>query len=242
MNKAMYAAASGMSAEQQKLDLIAGNLSNADDVGFKSSVMEFAELANGRDALGSTAIGSHVLFTQGKLMQSGGPFDLAIDGNGFFVVHRRDGTTAYTRDGHFARAPDGSLRNDDGAQLAGVTIPKEAVNVSVDRAGKVFADTDSAKHVAIGHVKLAVFDAPEALRSLGGTIFEATRASGSPRVVVAGSHGSGAVAFGMLEKSNVSIMEAMMEILNAQRAFEANAKGAQAADEMQRIANNINRG
>ncbi|MGH7757484.1 MAG: flagellar basal body rod C-terminal domain-containing protein, partial [Vulcanimicrobiaceae bacterium] len=81
-----------------------------------------------------------------------------------------------------------------------------------------------------------------ALRSLGGTIFEATRASGSPRVVVAGSHGSGAVAFGMLEKSNVSIMEAMMEILNAQRAFEANAKGAQAADEMQRIANNINRG
>jgi flagellar basal-body rod protein FlgG len=241
MNKAMYAAASGMGAEQQKLDSIAGDLANADDVAFKGSVMEFAELTDGSQALGAVASGSHVLFTQGKLTQGGGPFDLAIDGNGFFVLHRRDGTTAYTRDGRFARAADGTMRNADGARLADVTIPKDAAGVSVDRSGTIYADTDKQKHAVIGHVKLATFAAPEALASLGGTVFEATTASGAPRIDAPGSRGSGNIAFGMLEKSNVSIMQAMMEILDAQRAFEANAKGAQAADEMQRIANNINR-
>ena len=133
------------------------------------------------------------------------------------------------------------MRNADGARLAGVTIPSDAVAVSVDRTGTIFADTEKAKHTQIGHVKIATFAAPEALASLGGTVFEATTASGAPRVGVPGSHGGGSIAFGMVERSNVSIMQSMMEILDAQRAFEANAKGAQAADEMQRIANNINR-
>lgn len=241
MNKAMYAAASGMAAEQAKLDVVAGNLANADAVGFKGSAMEFAELTDGSQALGATARGTYVQFGQGKLMKSGGPFDLAIDGAGFFAVRTPGGETAYTRDGRFSRGSDGALRNADGALLAGIVIPADAANVTVARDGTVFADTGGAAKHAIGHVHLAVFPAPEALRSLGGTTFAATRAAGTPHVTTPGTRGAGSVSFGMVERSNVSIMEEMMEILNAQRAFEANSKGVQAADEMQRIANNINR-
>jgi flagellar basal-body rod protein FlgG len=242
MNKAMYAAASGMAAEQAKLDLIAGNLSNADAVGFKASAIEFAELTDGTQTLGTTQRGTHVVFDQGKLMKSGGPFDLAIDGAGFFAVRRADGSTAYTRDGRFSRRSDGTLANADGCTLAGVKIPEDAVNLSVDAAGSVYADVAAGKHQPVGRIALALFAAPDELRSSGGTTFTATEASGRARSVKPGEHGAGTLAFGMLEKSNVSIMGEMMEILSAQRAFEANSKGVQAADEIQRIANNLNRG
>ncbi len=241
MNKAMYAAASGMAAEQAKLDVIAGNLSNSDAVGFKGSAMEFAELTDGKQTLGTTQRGTFVRFEQGKLAKSGGPFDLAIQGNGFFAIHRADGSTAYTRDGRFSRAHDGSLQNADGDTLRGVTLPKDATGLAVDANGRVTGDTSTEKKVTFGQIALATFAAPDALRSVGGTTFEATHASGDARSVTPGHDGAGTLAFGMLEKSNVSIMTEMMEILSAQRAFEANSKGVQAADEMQRIANNINR-
>lgn len=241
MNRAMIAAASGMSAEQAKLDVIAGNLANADEVGFKSSAMEFAEMTDGRNAIGSANAGTRVLFTQGKLEKTNGPFDLAIDGNGLFALKRSDGHTVFTRDGQFARAADGTLRAQSGAVLEGVKIPADAMAVSVDESGRVFGDTHGGKHELLGHVKVAMFEAPDALRSLGGTVFEATQASGPAHYVAPNTRGAGRMCFGMLEKSNVSIMEAMMEVLTAQRAFEANAKGVQAADEMLRIANNINR-
>jgi flagellar basal-body rod protein FlgG len=242
MNKAMYASASGMAAEQAKLDLIAANLSNADAVAFKASAMEFAELTDGSQALGTTERGTHVVFTQGKLMKSAGPFDLAIDGAGFLAVRSHDGSVEYTRDGRFSRRADGTLGNAGGCTLPGVMIPADAVNVSIDKNGAVFADVTAGKHQQIGRVAIVLFAAPEALRSLGGTAFAATPASGRARSVMPGEHGAGTLAFGMLEKSNVSIMTEMMEILSAQRAFEANSKGVQAADEIQRIANNINRG
>ena len=241
MNKAMYASASGMAAEQAKLDLIAGNLSNADAVAFKASAMEFAELTDGSQTLGTTERGTHVVFAQGKLMKSGGPFDLAIDGAGFLAVRSADGSIVYTRDGRFSRRGDGTLGNADGSSLPGVTIPADAVNVSVDKNGAVFADVTAGKHQTIGRISLVLFASPEGLRCLGGTSFVATPASGHARSVLPGEHGAGTLAFGMLERSNVSIMTEMMEILSAQRAFEANSKGVQAADEMQRIANNINR-
>jgi flagellar basal-body rod protein FlgG len=242
MNKAMYAAASGMAAEQAKLDLIAGNLSNADAVGFKSSAMEFAELTDGTQTLGTTQRGTQVVFAQGKLMKSGGPFDLAIDGAGFFAVKREDGSTAYTRDGRFSRRSGGSLGNADGCTLTGVKIPEDATNATVDASGTVYADVAAGKHQRLGRIAIALFASPEGMHSLGGTTFAATQASGHARSVMPGEQGAGKLAFGMLEKSNVSIMTEMMEVLSAQRAFEANSKGVQAADEMQRIANNINRG
>jgi flagellar basal-body rod protein FlgG len=236
----MYAAASGMSAQQTNLEIIADNLANADVAGFKGAAASFGDVnAGGTIGLGTAVLGRHPIFEQGKLMKSGGPFDLAIDGAGFFRVEK-NGATAYTRAGEFARAADGKLRNADGWALRGVRIPADALSATVARDGGVFVDTATIQHHAVGHIKLTAFRAPEQLHPLGGTIFAQTPGSGPPREFGPGE-GRSTIAFGMLEKSNVSIVESMMQILTAQRAYEANAKGVQAADEMLRIANNLHR-
>lgn len=241
MNRAMLAAASGMAAQQAQLEIVADNLANADVAGFKGAAMTFADVRAGAIGLGTTALGRHALFAQGKLIRSGGAFDLAIDGPGFFVVER-GGQRAYTRNGEFAREADGTLRNSAGWALSGVKIPADALSARVERNGRVVVDTSAQKGRTIAQLRLASFQAPEALRPLGATLFAASENSGRPRAFVPGSHGGGAIAFGMLERSNVSIIEAMMQILVAQRAYEANAKGVQAADEMLRITNNLHRG
>jgi flagellar basal-body rod protein FlgG len=235
----MEASASGMAAQQTNLEVIADNLANADVAGFKAMQARFTDVRSGGTlGLGTAAAGRHAVFTQGKLMHSGGPFDVAIDGAGFFRVER-DGRAAYTRNGEFTRASDGSLRTADGWRLRDVTIPAAALTVDVAPDGRVTMDTADRKNIALGRIRLATFAAPESLRSLGGTVFAATPDSGPEQRLVPGS--GVRVAFGMLEQSNVSVIESMMQILSAQRAYEANAKGVQAADEMQRIANNLHR-
>lgn len=238
----MYAAASGMAAQQTNLEVIADNLANADVAGFKQVAASFIDVnAGGTLGLGTASSGKHPIFSQGKLEHGGGPFDVAIDGDGFFRIERA-GTQAYTRNGEFSRAADGSLRNADGWALRDLRIPADARSVHVDKDGRVTIDGDSGPNRSIGRLRLATFAAPEALRPLGGTVFAVTYASGAEHRVDAGREGGPTIAFGMLERSNVSIVESMMQILTAQRAYEANAKGVQAADEMQRIANNLNRG
>ncbi len=240
MNRAMFAAASGMAAQQKNLDVIADNLANADVAGFKGAAAAFADVrAGGTVGLGTQVLGTHASFAQGKLMKSGGPFDVAIDGAGFFAV-KHGNTTAYTRNGEFSRAADGALRNAQGWQLEGVRIPSNAMRTEVAPDGRVFVDTDARKHVEIGRIHLASFASPEALRPLGATLFAATPQSGVAHRFTPGGHNP-PIAFGMLEHSNVSIVESMMQILQAQRAYEANSKGVQAADEMLRIANNLHR-
>ncbi len=128
MNRAMYAAASGMAAQQQNIDVIANNLANADVAGFKGAQLSFASLGE-RALLGTKATGVTHAFDQGKLMKTGGPFDVAIDGPGFFAVER-DGERGFTRAGSFSRAADGALRNADGWQLRGVRIPANAATVA----------------------------------------------------------------------------------------------------------------
>lgn len=240
MNKALYAAASGMAAQQQNLEIISENLSNADVAGFKGAAATFTDVAGPGGSLGTAEIGTHTVFTQDKLVRSGGPFDLAIDGPGFFVVTDDRGRHAYTRDGEFARAADGSLRNAQGWRLDGVRIPDDALSASVSENGMVTVTTAKGK-AACGGIRVAEFAAPEYLQSAGGTLFFATHASGKAHLLAPGFSGGPAVKFGMLEKSNVTIIEAMMQILAAQRAYEANAKGVQAADEMMRIADNLQR-
>jgi flagellar basal-body rod protein FlgG len=241
MNRAMFAAATGMAAQQSNLETIADNLANAELPGFKGSAETFAALTDGSNGLGTVATGKHLVFEQGQLMKAGGPFDVALDGQGFFSLKRPDGTFVYTRNGEFHRSADGAVRNADGYALVGVKIPSDALSVNVDPAGRVFVDTANAKHVAAGRIRPAVFMSPESLRPAGSTLFEATAASGPARYVDAGGPTTPKVAFGMLERSNVSVIGAMMEILAAQRAYEANAKGVQAADEMLRVADNIER-
>ena len=237
----MFAAASGMAAQQTQLEIVADNLANADVAGFKGAAATFADVRAGALGLGTTSVGKHAIFAQGKLVRSGGAFDVAIDGAGFFVVER-NGARGYTRNGEFAREADGTLRNSAGWALSGVRIPADALGVRVERDGRVVVDTPAAKARTIAHLRLAAFAAPEGLRPLGATLFAATEGSGRARLFAPGAHDGPSIAFGMLERSNVSIIEAMMQILGAQRAYEANAKGVQAADGMLRIANNLHRG
>jgi flagellar basal-body rod protein FlgG len=241
MTNAMFVSASGMAAQQINLDVISDNLANADVAGFKGSVAAFTDVrVPGSLGMGTAPAGTHLLFEQGKLMKSGGPFDVALDGPGFFVV-RRGSDVAYTRSGSFERAADGTLRNVEGWRLDGVRLPAEALKIDVGAGGAVSVDTANGKAIAAGRVAIASFAAPERLRPLGATLYAATRDAGRPVPVRAGEDGPTRVAFGMLESSNVSIIESMMAILDAQRAYEANSKGVQAADEMLRIVNNLHR-
>ncbi|MBV9333493.1 MAG: flagellar hook basal-body protein [Candidatus Eremiobacteraeota bacterium] len=243
MDRALFAAASGMSAQQRNLETIADNLANAGVVGFKGSVQRFAELtAPGRGGVGTLSLGARVFFKQGKLARSAGPFDLAIDGPGFFTVVDAHGRRYYTRDGQFARASDGTLRDARDMRLDGIRIPADALTATVLADGSVQASFAKGPAHAVGRIRLAEFAAPEALRSIDGALFGATRESGAARTVTPGSDDGPKLRFGMLEESNVTIIDAMMQILTAQRAYEANAKGVQAADEMLRIANNLQRG
>jgi flagellar basal-body rod protein FlgG len=241
MNRAMFAAASGMAAQQANLETISDNLANAELPGFKGSAQTFAALTDGKNGLGTVATGKRLIFEQGELQKAGGPFDVALAGPGFFTLKRTDGTFVYTRNGQFARTPDGAVRNADGFALVGVRLPPAALTVTVDADGKTFVDTATAKGIFAGRIRPAVFAAPERLRIAGSNLFEATAESGPPSYVNAASGAAPKVAFGMLERSNVSVVGAMMEILAAQRAYEANSKGVQAADEMLRVANNIQR-
>ena len=242
MDRALFAAASGMAAQQRNLETIADNLANTGVIGFKGSAERFAELiAPGGRGVGTLAVGQRVLFAQGKLVRSAGPFDLAIDGPGFFTVIDGRGRHLYTRDGQFSRSADGSLRNAHGARLAGVHIPSDATSVSVVDDGSVRATLENGTRT-IAHIRLAEFPAPDRLRHLDGSQFEATPQSGKPRHISPNADDGPKLHFGMLEESNVTIIDAMMQILTAQRAYEANAKGVQAADEMLRIDNNLQRG
>ena len=241
MNRALFAAATGMAAQQTQLDVVANNLANAGVAGFKGADATFAELAAPGGGLGTVATGTSTRFEQGKLMQSGGPFDVAIDGEGFFAVRGSRGERAYTRDGAFSRDATGALRNARGYRLEGVRIPADASRLEVAQDGSVSVQSGG-KRVSCGRIAVVRFAVPERLAATGGTLFTATESSGAPRAARTGADGGPVVKFGMLEQSNVSIVEAMMSILEAQRAYEANAKGVQAADEMMRIANNLNRG
>jgi flagellar basal-body rod protein FlgG len=242
MNRALYAAASGMAAQQMNLDTISDNLANADVAGFKGATMTFAQIAGpGQAGLGTMPVGERTSFEQGKLEKSGGAFDVAIDGPGFFVLDDGSGRRAYSRDGSFARAADGTLRNAQGWKLAGVRIPDDALSLDVDAHGTVVATTSRGAQTC-GRIALAEFASPDGLEHAGGTIFRSTPACGAMHLVVPGSLDGPAVKFGMLERSNVTVIESMMQLLTAQRAYEANAKGVQAADEMMRIADNLNRG
>lgn len=225
MDRALLVAATGMAAQQSNLETIADNLANADVVGFKGSAQRFAELvAPGGSGLGTVALGPQLLFGQGKLARSGGPFDLAIEGPGFFALRDENGRRVYSRDGQFSRAADGSLRTVENYRLDGVKVPREALSATVADDGSVTAKFAGGSRV-VGRIRLATFAAPELLRPLSGNYFEASSRSGSARSVVPGVHDGPRLRFGMLEQSNVTIVEAMMQILSAQRAYEANAKG-----------------
>ena len=262
MIKAMRTAASGMTAQQMNVDNIANNLANVNTTGYKRSKVEFQDVLYQRlqQAGISTATGSVIptnlevgygvkpvattrQYDMGELSATENPFDMAINGNGFFQVTLPDGTTGYTRDGTFKVSSDGRLTTSDGYFLTPeITIPEDAESVSISAEGVVsvmqVGQTDPTE---VGQLELARFINPAGLSALGHNLLEVTAASGDPVTGVPGEEGLGSIAQGYLEVSNVDVVAEMVNMIIAQRAYEINSKAIQTSEDMTQIANNLKR-
>jgi flagellar basal-body rod protein FlgG len=262
MIKAMRTAATGMVAQQMNVDNIANNLANVNTTGFKKTKVEFQDVLyqNYRKAGTATAVGADVPaglaigygtravatvrnFVVGDLAQTGNPLDLAISGDGFFQVQNPDGTIAYTRDGALKLSADGRIVNSDGFPiLPEITIPEDATSISIGADGVVdvqqVGQDDSTQ---IGQIELARFINPAGLMSLGKNLMVATGASGEPQVGNPAQGGLGAIYQGYNEMSNVSVVDEMVNMIVAQRAYEMNSKAIQTAEDMAQIANSLKR-
>lgn len=262
MIKAMRTAASGMTAQQMNVDVIANNLSNVNTVGFKKSKIEFQDILYQRIRAAGTesAAGSRIpvslevgygtrpaatqrSFTMGSLQLSGNPLDLAIEGQGFLQVLLPDGTMAYTRDGSLKISADGQIVTSDGFYLQpNITIPADAADISISADGilAVLIPGDPEPQ-EMGQFELAKFINPAGLQSIGHNLFTGTVASGDPILGNPALEGFGRINQGYLEMSNVDIVEEMVNMIIAQRAYEINSKAIQTSEEMTQIANNLKR-
>jgi flagellar basal-body rod protein FlgG len=192
--------------------------------------------------LGVKVGSSEKIFTQGNLMQTGNPLDVAIQGDGFFQVTMPDGTTAYTRDGSFKRDANGAIVTADGYFVQPqITIPQNAQQLSVGEDGTVTALVPGSNlPQQLGQIQLARFVNPAGLSPVGGhNLYTQTAASGAPIVTQAGLNGAGTLQAGYLENSNVQVVQEIVNMIVSQRAFEANSKTITAADEMLQTANQI---
>jgi flagellar basal-body rod protein FlgG len=262
MIRALWTSASGMEAQQMNLDVIANNLANVNTAGFKKSSLQFAEMMYDTDktpgasttdssttptgaqvGYGSKAVATERNFTQGNLQQTGNTFDVAIQGQGFYKVTLPDGTNAYTRDGSFLVNSDGQLVTNQGYQVTGVgQIPATATNISIGSDGTISATVNNAV-VKISPITISNFPNPEGLNSLGGNLYQETAASGNAvDGQTPGQNGMGTLAQGYVETSNVQVVEEMVNMIQAQRAYEINSKAIQTADQMMGMANNLRQG
>jgi flagellar basal-body rod protein FlgG len=263
MIRALFSAASGMTAQQMNVDNIAHNLANANTVGFKMRRTQFQDLlyqsliqpgsAAGAQTtvptglqigLGSRPSSNEVIFTQGSFQATGNPLDIVIQGKGFFQVRRPTGELAYTRAGNFHLNRDGNIVTGDGDSLEPqITIPAEAQSVSIAQDGTVsFVQPGQAAAQVAGQIQLANFVNPAGLNSIGHNLFLPTDASGEPVVgVPAGQDGLGSLQQGYVEASNVSVVEEFINLILSQRAYEANSKVVKASDEMYQQVNQLSR-
>jgi flagellar basal-body rod protein FlgG len=263
MERALRTAASGMFAQQLNIDVIAHNLANVNTTSFKRSRAEFQDLmyqilkapvsANQNEntqSPGEIQIGTGVQavatlrdLKQGDLQPTNNPLDVAINGDGFFQVRKPDGTIAYTRDGSFKLSRDGRLVNSAGYILEPeIIIPETAVAISISRDGIVeILNSGETEPVEIGRIELVKFVNPAGLRSIGNNLYVETQASGQPIFGTPGSEGFGELMQGYLEASNVDIVEEMVNMIIAQRAYEINSKTIKTVEEMLQMANNLKR-
>jgi flagellar basal-body rod protein FlgG len=251
-----------MQAQQLNLDAIANNLANVNTAGFKRTRVDFQDLlyrtlrapgtvsAQGitiptgiQVGHGTRAVATQRIFSQGDFQQTENPLDLVIEDAGFFQVLRPDGTTAYTRSGAFKKDGTGRIVTSDGFPLQpGITIPADATGVTVGTDGTVSV-TQPGQNTAqqVGTIQLARFVNPAGLVSIGRSLFTPSQASGDAIVANPGTDGMGTLAQGFLEMSNVKVVEEMVAMITSQRAYEANSKAIQTADEMLGMANNMRR-
>jgi len=263
MIRALYSAASGMTAQQINVDNIAHNLANANTSGFKTRRTQFQDLLYqnlvqpGAAAsqqttiptglqlgLGTRAASNEIIFTQGSFSQTDNPMDLVIQGRGFFQIRRPSGELAYTRAGAFHVDRAGNMVTQDGeAMEPAINLPKEAQGVTIAPDGTVsFVLPNQNEAQKAGQIQLADFQNPAGLNSIGRNLYLPTAASGDAVVgVPGGQEGLGALMQGYTEQSNVSVVEEFINLIVAQRAYEANSKVVKAADEMYQQVNNLTR-
>ena len=254
MLRALYTAASGMTAQQLNLDNIANNLSNSSTTGYQQRILAFSDLlyqntvmpgsaatqqttnASGLQiGLGVRPSTTEINQTQGDLQTTGNPLDLAISGGGFFQVLLPSGQTGYTRAGSFHPDAQGNVVTSDGNPLQpAITVPPDATNITIGSDGTVSVTVPGQTQAStVGNIQLALFVNPGGLNSVGNNIYLATTASGEPIVgTPGGSEGIGQIQQGMLEQSNVSVVDEFVQMIVAQRSYESNSRVVKAADEM----------
>jgi flagellar basal-body rod protein FlgG len=253
MIRALYTAASGMSAQQTNLDTVANNLANSATTGFHQRQVQFEDMiyqnlitpgsaqtqqtlsAGLQVGLGTKSAASEVIMTQGDFNQTNGPLDLAIQGAGFFQISRPDGTIAYTRAGNFHPNNQGTLVTTNGdTVLPAITIPSNATNITISQYGVVSATLPGQTNAAqLGTIQLATFANPGGLNSVGGNLLEQTASSGNPITdTPGGTSGMGTLQQGYLENSNVDVVGEFVQMILAQRAYESNSKVIHVADDM----------
>jgi len=254
MIRALYTAASGMIAQQLNLDNVAHNLANSSTAGFRRRRLQFLDLlyqnmvmpgaaasqqttipTGLQIGLGTRSASSEVIQAQGDFNSTGNPLDLTIKGAGFFQVRLPSGDIAYTRSGAFHLDAQGNLVTGDGNPLEpAITLPSDATSITIGGDGTVTV-TQPGQTTAqqVGNIQLATFANPGGLNSIGDNLLLATAASGDAIVgTPGGAEGLGTLQSGMLEQSNVNVVEEFVQMILAQRSYEANSRVVRAADEM----------
>ncbi len=252
--RALSVAATGMMAQQLHVEVIANNIANLSTTGFKRQRPEFQDLlyqstrrigsATSADGtilpagvelgLGVKTAAVYRIHDQGNLVNTENSLDLAIQGEGYFVVQLPDGTTGYTRAGNFRLSADGVIVTADGYTVSpGITVPSDAIEITINSEGGVFAKIQGQTSLEdLGQLELARFVNPAGLEALGGNLLAETDASGPATIGTPGSDGFGTVQQGFLESSNVNAVQELTALIAAQRAYELNSKIISAADDM----------
>lgn len=262
MDKTLRTAATGLSAQQKFVEIISNNIANVNTTGFKKTRPEFQDLLYetlkpagnsarvGVEPLNEVQIGSGTQlaattkqFTQGDITETGNKLDMAIVGDGFFVIQKPDNSQAYTRDGTFKMDKNGSLVNTQGYFLdPGFQIPPDAADVQISRDGVIEIIAEGSTELeTIGQIELARFVNPAGMRAIGDNLFEQTPASGDPIFYQPGNNNTGEIYQGHLESSNVDVVVEMVDMITAQRAYELNSKSVRTADELLNTAVNLKR-
>lgn len=253
MNDALYIGAAGLQAQQMQLDAVANNLANMNTPAYKRTRVAFSEivqrpeaaaaLADAASGIGVAASASIRSFEAGELRKTDAPMDVAIQGEGFLELLTADGTRAFTRGGTLKVGADGQLSTASGQVLKpGLLVPDGTDAVRIAAGGRVQArQPGRADWIEVGQLDLVRFPNPQGLAALGGNAYRPTEASGEPIGGRPGEDGLGTLVQGSLESSNVKLVDELVQLMVAQRAYEANLKVVQASDEVLGLVNGMRR-
>ncbi len=261
MNQALWIAKTGLDAQQTRMEVVSNNIANVNTTGFKRERAVFEDLlyqnisqvgANSTQdtqlpsgfsiGTGVRVVATEKLHSQGKLVNTGNTFDMAVQGKGFFQILMPDGSLAYTRDGSFQVNQDGQLVTATGYQVQpAISVPEGALSVTIGSDGTVSALLPGSNAATqIGSLQLTNFINPAGLQPIGQNLLLESGASGAPQTGTPGLNGLGTLTQGSVESSNVNIAEELVSMIETQRAYEMNSKAIQSADQMlQFVTNNL---